>query len=197
MTLDTPWHGVRWYSVQHRYRWEVKLAIVVALVLVVGILVSRRRPRSSPRAVSGLPETWKVEDRWSVYQAAVDEKPIFTRLNEGLEPYVGHPEFRNQLGIAVRLKNPTGDGLPTSEESTALNQIENEIVRRFLPGNECLLAAVVTARGTREFVLYTSDPDAARTKAAALARENPRHRIQFVVRDDPGWSQFRTLAPEG
>ena len=175
----------------------MKLAILIALVLAAVIFLARRSKRTAPRALSGLPETWKVEDRWSVYQASADEKPVFTRLNEGLEPYVGHPEFRNQLGIAVRLKNPTGDGMPTTEESAALNQIENEIVRRFLPGNESLLAAVVTARGTREFVLYTSDPDAARTKAAALARENPRHRIQFVVRDDPGWSQFRTLVPEG
>jgi hypothetical protein len=169
----------------------VAVSALVVLVFAVILACRRKVPEASP---SGPISSWKIEEKWSVGHGERDGKPIFTRFNLGLKPFVGRPEFAHQLGIAVPLNAPTPDGLPDGAEGEELNQIEDEINRRFLTGNESLFAGVITTNGMREFILYTTDPQAALAKAAELARDIRHHQIQFVMHDDPGWENFRLYA---
>jgi hypothetical protein len=169
------------------------LAVAATIVLVFAVMFACRR--RAPAAVPDGPiSSWKIPERWSVDRGEKDGKPVFTRFNIGLKPFVGRPEFAHQLGIAVPLNAPTPHGLPTGAEALELNQVEDEIASRFLPGNESLFAGVITTNGMREFVLYTRDPQAALAKAAALAGDIRHHHIQFVIHDDPGWENFKLLA---
>jgi hypothetical protein len=165
---------------------------MVALVPVVVLACQRRAEVARP---TGPISTWKIPEKWSIGPGTQDGRPIFTRFNAGLKPYAGRPEFSHQLGIAVPLKNPTPDGLPTQAEAEQLNQIEDEMGRLLLAGNESLLAGVITTNGMREFVLYTSDPAAAMAKAADLARRVHHHEVQFVMNDDPEWKAFSRFRP--
>jgi hypothetical protein len=99
-----------------------------------------------------------------------------------------------QIGIAVPLKQPREDGLPTNEEGNQLYEIEDEIRRIFTPSNESLFAGIITTAGMREFFLYTSNPSAASDKAKLLADTIKHHQIQFVINDDPEWNVYKSFA---
>lgn len=167
------------------------VAASAILVLVFAFACRRKAPAALP---DGPVSSWKIPERWSVGRGQKDGKPVFTRFNVALKPFVGRPEFAHQLGIAVPLNAPTPDGLPTGVEAAELNQIEDEITSRFLRGNESLFAGVITTNGMREFILYTRDPQAALAKAAALTGDIRHHHIQFVIHDDPGWENFKLFA---
>jgi len=173
-------------------RLEQSLRVGALMALVIAITACRRT--ADQPALEGPMSGWKIADRWSIGKGEQDGKPIFTRFNLGLKPLVGRPEFRQQLGISVRLKDPTPDGLPTSAEAEQLSQIEDEIVRRFVPGNESLFAGVMTFNGMREYVLYTNDPKAASAKATDLVRDIHHHELQFAIHDDPSWANFKKFA---
>ena len=170
----------------------MKLLILFLGVLLVVVAACRRR--AAQPELTGPVSTWKISEKWSIGQGQQDGKPIFTRFNLGLQPVVRRPEFAQQLGIAVPLKNPTADGLPTRAESEELNQIEDEIQRRFLPGNESVFAGVITTNGMREYILYTTDSQKALAKARELAHDIQHHQVQFVIHDDPTWQYFRRFA---
>jgi len=131
---------------------------------------------------------------WALAQGTHQGKPIFVRINEGLRPIAGHPEFADQIGVAVPLHAPTDQGLPDEAESVELNAIEDALCDELLASNQSLLALVLTTGGAREFVFYTADKDAARRKATALGRRITTHRIQCRVRRDPEWRIFKQFA---
>ena len=128
---------------------------------------------------------------WILAQGTYLEKPIFVRINEGLRAITGHPEFRDQIRIAVPLREPTDQGLPDEAESAELNSLEDTLCETLLEGNESLLALVLTAGGVRELVFYTADKEAAQRKATALGRASRTHRFQITLRHDPDWQIFK------
>ena len=128
---------------------------------------------------------------WVLAQGTYKEQPIFVRINKGLEVVAGHPDFPDQVRIAVPLLEPTDQGLPEEAESEQLNAVEDALCESLLDSNESLLALVLTAGGVREFVFYTANRDAAQKKATVLGRTIPTHRIQFSLRRDPDWNIFK------
>ena len=140
--------------------------------------------------------TSPVPEKWSVGHGEYQGKQIITRFNMGLKAFVGDPDYPNQVGIAVPFKHQTENGLPTSDEIKQLDVIEDEIANRFTVANESVLAGVITTNNMREFVLYTSDPKAATSKAEKLQKDITTHTIQFVIHSDPGWQNFKDLAPK-
>jgi len=170
-----------------------RLALAAMAILVLAGVVTCRR--SAPEGVPvGPVSSWKIPQQWSLGRGQRNGKAIFTRFNVALKPFIGRPEFPDQVGIAVPLKNPAPGGVQTGSEAQELNQIEDEIKRRFLPANESLFAGVITTDGMREFVLYTRNPRAVVAKATELSREIRHHQIQFVINGDPEWENFKTFA---
>jgi len=119
---------------------------------------------------------------------------VATRFNVALRPIAGHQEFPNRLGIIAPLREANDRGFPSRAEIKQLDAIEELIERRMCGGNESLLAGVVTSNGLREFVVYTSNLEAASTKAEAVVREATTHELQIIVRNDPQWRVYRTFA---
>lgn len=150
--------------------------------------------RPAPVAVLHGPiASWIVPDSWAVGTGTYEGRLIITRSNTGLRAVIGNAAFPVQIGIVVAFRNPTDEGLPPREETAELDAIEGAIVTRFCSGNESLFAGVVTTGGMREFILYTSNEDAARGKAAQLVRDFTRHRVSFVLDPDAGWNVYRQL----
>jgi hypothetical protein len=172
------------------------LGIAALVVLALVVVVWFRRP-AAPSAPSGPISSWKVGDKWRISQGVRDGKPVFTRFNIALQPFIGRPEFANQVGIAVLLNKPTPDGLPAGPEFKELELIEDEIERRFLGGNESVFAGTITTNGMREFILYTSNPQAALVKAEKLTRDVRHHQIHYVIQGDPTWENYRQFSGGG
>jgi hypothetical protein len=169
-----------------------KRLLAVFSAAVLGTAVTSGSAEAQKRSLRDV----KIPEKWSVGQGTDDGKPIITRFNMGLKPYLGDSEFPNQLGIAVPFKQHSADGLPTTAEIKELDAIEDEIVKRFTVGNESLFAGVVTTNNMREFILYTSNAKAATAKAEKLRKDITTHAIQFEMHDDPEWQNFKNLAPK-
>jgi uncharacterized protein DUF695 len=149
---------------------------------------------------SAPPRRWPARNEidgtgpWALAQGTQKGKPLFVRINEGLAPVAGHPEFSDQLGVAVQLREPTDEGLPEEAESAELNAIEDALCADLLPDNQSLLALVLTTDGAREFVFYTADKEAARRKATAVGRRIATHHLICRLRRDPEWRIFKQFA---
>jgi hypothetical protein len=126
-----------------------------------------------------------------MFQGEYDGKPLIARANVGLKPFIGHPRYSHQVGVAVPLRAPDGNGFPSSEESAELTQIEDKLCSELTNGNESLFAAVITTGGMREFVFYTSDPKRAELKLKNMRETILSHTLQGMIRDDEEWSVYR------
>jgi hypothetical protein len=132
-----------------------------------------------------------LSEAWSVSHGVRSGKPLVARFNKGLKQAAGHPSFPIQIGVAVPLKSPNDQGMPTNEEAEQLNAIEDELMR--LAGGRAIIAGVITTSGMREFVLYTSDgawiPQFDQDLKAAI----PHHDLQVMAQRDENWNTYRTF----
>jgi Family of unknown function (DUF695) len=132
-----------------------------------------------------------VEDSWSVCEGEYRGKPLIVRINTGLRPLVADSRYQHRIGAAVQFMSAGDDGLPSGEESWQVSEIEDLIAAALEAHHESVFAAVITTNGIREFVFYTSDPDAAEKKLVALAEKIDSHEIQRVIHLDADWIVYR------
>lgn len=170
--------------------WWIGAALLC--VFVLWRLLFARVPEAR---LEGPVSQWVIPEAWSVGMGTYEGKPMVTRFNKGLSALVGNPSFTKQLGMAVKFNQPDDRGFPPAQETAELDEIEAKIVQRFGgTGNETLLAGVVTTGGMREFVLYTSNAEAAAKIAQGIVDETRHHTVQFVVNDDASWNVYQQLA---
>ncbi len=131
---------------------------------------------------------------WSVSRAEYDGKPMVLRLNDGLREIAGHKRYPTQAGIAVKCNAPDEHGLPSPRDTAALDAFEDQFAELFCGENSALFAAVISTDGMREFVFYVSDESRFREQFRGWAETPKSHRVQMMLRRDPGWSVFRRLA---
>jgi hypothetical protein len=106
----------------------------------------------------------KIEESWSFFEGEHNGKPLFARANLALKPYIGHPEYQHQIGVAMPFNSPDEHGFPSAQESLELNQIEDMLCAKLEDDNQSLFAAVITTGGMREFVFYTRNPQSVKVK---------------------------------
>ena len=134
-----------------------------------------------------------AEDSWSIGQADRDGAPMLLRLNSALKPFAGSPAFSHRIGVAVPLHAPEPNGLPGTDESIALGEIEDNLVSALCASRETISALVITTGGFREFVFYTSVPQDASKVLEQLRDATSSHKLQFYVESDPEWEVFRSF----
>jgi|SRR5437762_1558798 len=132
-----------------------------------------------------------VSESWTMFQGEYDGKPLIARANVGLKPFIGHPRYSHQVGVAIPLRTPDENGFPSSDESAELTDIEDNLCSELTSGNESLFAAVITTGGMREFVFYTSNPKSVELKLKKIRETVLGHTVQGMIRDDADWSVYR------
>ena len=135
----------------------------------------------------------QLQEAWSFAQGEYRGKPLITRCNTGLTEIAGHPEYAHQVGVAVPLKHPTPQGLPTREEAVELDAIEDLLAQSLQENNQSLFAAVLSTGGMREFVFYTSDQEYVKWKFEEIRQSIHTHQIQLMIQSDPTWSVYKQL----
>jgi hypothetical protein len=132
-----------------------------------------------------------VDQSWSMFQGEYDGKPLIARANVALKPFVGHPKYSHQVGVAVPFRLPDENGFPPSDEAAELMDIEDKICSELEVGNESLFAAIITTDGMREFVFYTSNPQTVEIKLKKLRDTIESHIVQGMIKPDEDWSVYR------
>lgn len=166
--------------------------VIILLAFITAAAIIRRQARAIH--VDGPVRNWSIPKSWAVAQGRHEGKPVATRFNVALRPIAGRDEFPDRIGIIAPLRNANDRGFPNRAEIRQLDAIEELIDKRMGGGNESLIAGVVTSNGLREFVVYTSNLEAARAKADAVVQEVTTHELQIIVRSDPQWRVYRTFA---
>ena len=166
--------------------------VIILLAFITAVALIRRKARAIH--IAGPLRNWSIPKSWAVAEGKHEGKAVATRFNVALRPIAGRAEFPDRLGIIAPLRDVNDRGFPNRAEIRQLDAIEELIEKRMSGGNESLLAGVVTSNGIREFVIYTSNLDAAKSKADAVVREVTTHALHVIVRNDPEWRVYRTFA---
>lgn len=134
---------------------------------------------------------YPIESKWNVAAGQHDGHKLFVRRNASAAGLIGHADYVHRVGFAVPLLQSDEEGLPSTEESLVLNDIEDALSDRLEAGQDGLLAVVVTTSGMREFVFYTRKPGTVETIVAEVRQSFPSHKIQFYVAADKNWDGYR------
>jgi hypothetical protein len=134
------------------------------------------------------------EAHWSVAHGELEGRPFFVRRNATAALLAGHPEYRFRVGVAVPLRGPNSDGLPTNEEMEELNVIEDSLCRCLEREQEALQVLAITTAGMREFVFYARSPALVGPCLTSLRSRITTHELQSYVEEDPKWSLYARFA---
>jgi hypothetical protein len=135
-----------------------------------------------------------LTDDWSLSQGTHGSNAMIVRVNRGVAAAVRHPAFTHQVGVAVPLRAPDANGFPAPDEAAQVDAIEDLLVARLTPNRQCIHVATISTSGMREFVFYSSEPQATHESLEGLASEITTHEIQHIVQPDLKWRVYRQFA---
>ena len=138
--------------------------------------------------------TYPLESKWSVLEGENNGSPMFVRRNESAAQLKGHPEYGYRVGVAVPLLDSRNDGLPSNDEMTTLNGIEDALLEAFEKQQASLQVLVVTTNAMREFMFYTRVPSEIEARLNRVRSQFPGHQLQLYVAADAKWDGYAQFA---
>jgi|ERR1700685_2505967 len=146
--------------------------------------------------IATLPSVASAAHRWSVHQATHEGAPLIVRLNSSAEEWARHPAPGVKLGFAVPLNAPCKGGLPTSEENSELQEIEEVILEEVGSTAKAVYVLSITTGEMKEFVFYIAPGvDIAATHQTIRSRVRS-HDVQCMAITDPAWEAYTQFAAE-
>ena len=137
---------------------------------------------------------YPTECKWTVLQGEHEGRFMIVRRNDSAAQLRGHVEYRYRIGVAIPLKEPDERGLPSNEESSQLNIIEDKFTEALERDRQCLEVLVITTGGMREFVFYSRDAAAAKSILEANTKSASGHELQSYIAEDPDWGVYAQFA---
>ncbi len=134
---------------------------------------------------------------WGVVQGSNQGNLLLARVRKGLGAIVGHAAYPFRVGVATRVRATAANGMPTPEENATLQELEDRLSRALEVDREALLVVALTTNGVKEWVLYSSDPDATKRRMQDFAPTVGTHKLQMVVGQDKDWAVYRQFAGAG
>lgn len=123
-------------------------------------------------------------DRWAVLKGETNEGlPVFISANLAVKR-VAHLLFDTHVELTATLRAPTPEGLPTSEESEALNASEDALLAGL--GADAIYFGRETYAGKRVWHFHVMEGGPAAAKLAAW-KAKQQHAIEVKVAPDPMW----------
>lgn len=131
------------------------------------------------------------EDYWVVCLQEVAGCPAILRLISGVPESIAMESYTDRVTIAWRY-SPEDDGLPSDADSAQMDFFEDVLVESVEAQMNACLAIVTTAKGTKEWVLYSSAPDEVVGFIERLVQQNDLP-IELRRDKDPNWQEYRRL----
>lgn len=128
---------------------------------------------------------------YEMWRTAVDGMTfdVLLDLGHGEDfPLTTHPWF---FGVRIPMTNKNEDGLPSDEEATRLDAVENR-VRETLRSRDGVYVGRRTGQGNRDLLIYFP------TRPRGLEdriRASIGMEILFISRADPNWEGYQQLLP--
>ena len=115
--------------------------------------------------------------------------PAVVVVNSALRAFEGREIFPWHLKLTMDCKMVGANGMPTAQETAALEQLEDEIAKSILTTENAVFLARITCRGQRELVYRAQDPEAANDALQRLAASpSPVREWDYRMEHDPEWT---------
>ena len=133
---------------------------------------------------------------WGVAEAEHDNHLLLIRFREIPETFP-KSKYPERLNIFWEMSATDENGLPTDEEFDRLAAFEDRLVPLVEQDAHSILVGVLTCNGEKEFVFHTADVTEFMDRLRNIPQEEERYPITIQKYDDPGWTYFESIIPEG
>jgi hypothetical protein len=116
---------------------------------------------------------------------APDGRPMFATINLALK-WIDHLACDTHVAVDVALLEPTPDGMPTDEESEALNDIEDEL-EEMITGDAVYFGRE-TVHGRRALHWFVAPDHPIRPSLEAWAARHADRDVRLTWTPDPRWT---------
>jgi len=130
-------------------------------------------------------------DAWNNAEGESDGMPILIRYRPKLEAFLGDPRYPRRLTITWDYGKWHSSGMPSPEDSDAMEVLEDALEAALDPERLAILAFIYTHGGARTWHYYVGDVGLVGERInGALAPNLP---IELAVEDDPDWQELRLV----
>jgi hypothetical protein len=129
---------------------------------------------------------------YTLIETSRGDDPAIVVVNSALRSFDQREFFPWHLSVSITCKDLGQNGMPTSEESTALYQVEDEISNLLMERNNAVFLARVTCQGQRELAYRIGDPEIANQALQQLVSASSSLREwEYRMEHDEAWELAR------
>jgi uncharacterized protein DUF695 len=132
------------------------------------------------------------DDTWTVGTADQDGQPIIIRVRSRM-PDVADRQRLAQLVVVGWPYDGTETGLPTSDDTAAMQDFENAVEAGLERGGAGTQVASITGAGHKEWRYYAADADAFVAALNASLDGHPTYPLEIEMFDDSEWQGLQQL----
>jgi hypothetical protein len=132
------------------------------------------------------------DDTWTVGTADQDGQPIIIRVRSRM-PDVADRQRHAQLVVVGWPYDGTETGLPTSDDTAAMQDFENAVEAGLERGGAGTQVASITGAGHKEWRYYAADADAFVAALNASLDGHPTYPLEIEMFDDSEWQGLQQL----
>ena len=126
-----------------------------------------------------------------------DGRPVIVSVNTALKQ-IDRLEHVFHLTAVIALRQPDGNGLPSSDEAEKVNEAEDRLLAEL--GDNAVQIGRVTWPGRREIHLFVRDPSAAEAVVTSWSAQSALWSCTHTIGFDPAWTAaksgiYAALAP--
>jgi len=136
-----------------------------------------------------------LSDEWDFYFARINDAPASIFIDLGIRHDVPLEARPWLLWVWVPLKAPKPDGLASSDEAHALNEIGIALTASISATCGAQLVARVTGTGRREFYFYAAEPGELPAAVDSALNSFEGYTPECGSTFQPDWDQYRMLFP--
>ena len=132
----------------------------------------------------------EYREEWDNYLCLVEKETASMFLDLGYARVAPLAEKPWLIRVRLACRAVRENGLPTSDEMTALQDLEEEVLSRVEGRASLSLVGSVTTGGAREIVFYASTDDALKEDELTMVVPKRRAAPFLVAEEDPAWEYY-------
>ena len=126
---------------------------------------------------------------YTLIETTKGSDPAIVVVNSALRTFAAREDFSWHLKITIDCQTLGANGMPTTEESAVLVQLEEEITRLLAINENSIFLARITCRGSRDLKYRVRDPAPANDALEKLASIAPATREwEYRIEQDVDWN---------